>query len=489
MSTRTKNIIYGSSVLLILIGVLTFLILTEDNKDENTTGSTSSNLEILLNDRPVSDIVNISVSNQLGEYVVKNENDVWKVDEYQKFPNSKSAYDSFVASAGVISAHSKVEDDASNLEKYGLATPKAKVSTLFKDETSFEINLGNMAPDKSGYYMSVKDKKTVYIIKPTNSEMFLKSPLQFVDKKIVEDMPKDKAPAITKLQIADPNLSKPIIISKNPEVDLTSEENKSKVISAYEITSPLKFYADDTKVESILMGMYGLTAVDVVAVSPNSKKLEEYGFNKPTMTVTLEANSKTYTIKIGKGIEGEHSDDEVVGKEEEHSHDIDSHYVMLDGVDIVYKVGLSSLPWLSFDYKKVLSPSIVTPFIDNLKSISIKGEDKNYLMEFSDTGDNLKVKINGTDIDTAKYRTYYQDLLSVPIIELSDEKPGGKPKFTIEFNYKKESHGSDKVEFVYYSERKMGAILNNQTYFVVNREYVDKIAENTEKISNNIPVS
>ncbi len=478
MSTRYRNLLYVFIILLVLIGSLVFLLLYNPNKNSDVNlSSISSSTEIALSNRSSSDILYVNIINSHGEYTVEKDNDKWKVNGLEKYPQSNKIYDSFISNSSVIAADSKIEDYTDNLEKYGLLSPQSSIKIKFTDDSYFELHIGNIAPDKSGYYAKVKDSNSIYLIKDVNASMFLESKLQFINKQLVANVSSGSSPSITSLDIINEGQDK-ITVVKNDELDLTSDENKSKISYAYKFISPAEVYADNSKIETILMSMYGLTATDVVELSPNNSKLSEYGLSNPNSTVILKADGNTYKLLIGKLVDNKDS-------EESDSNQVSSYYIMLDGIDVVYTADLTSLPWLSFDYKKSISPSIISPFIDNLKNISIKVDESEYLTDFFGEGDNLNVKINGKDIDTKRYKEFYKFLISTPIIDLSLEKPNNSTKIRIEFVYRKDIHSNDLLEFIPYSERKMGAVLNNKTIFIVNRSYIERMLENILKIANN----
>lgn len=484
MSTRTKNLIIGGGVLLLLTVILVVLILTGNSNQDTLSSSNSSGLEIELINKPIDDVIKVNIENDLDSYEInKNEDNEWYVSSLNGFPQLSSTYTEVIEKSSVVSALRIVENASSDLSRYGLSDPQSIISTSFSDNTTFTLMIGNIVSDKTGYYAKRDDNDTIYIIKAENVTSFMQSSLQFINKEIVSKSSDGTTPDVKELSIVRQDLDSPIVLTKNPKVESSNNsQDTSKIVNNYLFTSPATVFAEDILVESVILGIFGLYASNTVAVNPSSNQISEYQLDQPTSKITVLTDDRNYVLKIGKGILSDHSDDEPSNM---HDHIIDRYYVMLDGLNIVYEVSADALPWIEFDYKKAISSNIISPFIDNLKQIIININDQSYTADLEGTGDDLKVIINGNLIDTDKYRIFYQNLLSTPILEITNDNPTSNTKMEIKFKYRNENYSDDTLEFKEYSQRKMGAVLNQSTYFVVNREYVEMLIQDTEKISKN----
>ena len=160
-----------------------------------------------------------------------------------------------------------------------------------------------------------------------------------------------------------------------------------------------------------------------------------------------------------------------------------SHYVMLDGRNVVYVVSDESLPWITVDINKVFSSLTILPYIDKVSEVEVTLNGETYLFESEGEDDDLKATVNGQALTLDNYRKMYQYLLSAPAEEINFNKETGPEIASITYRYR-DSDKEDVVRFLKVSDRRCVLSLNGDEAFLTRMAYIDRLETNLEKILN-----
>jgi hypothetical protein len=190
---------------------------------------------------------------------------------------------------GVASALSNVDivrvvdENATNLEQFGLANPQITVEYKAEGGGSGTLKLGNKNATQGEIYALKNDEKRVLLISAFQESSFNRKPFDLRDKKILK-FDRDKADAI--------------VLAKGAEsLELKREGSEWKV------ARPVPSRSDFSTIEGFLTRLSSSNMSKLV--EQDAKDLAKYGLDKPTMTVTIGAGSAKTVLEVGKTENGD----------------------------------------------------------------------------------------------------------------------------------------------------------------------------------------
>lgn len=180
MKRNIKFLIVGIIILLVLLVIMFFLLFkSSKNKitenDSSNVKQTESISKIL--DKTPNDVKFIVVKNKSGNFSIDvdysdNEQPFFKIKEVEPQEVSQSILKAFIDELVNLTPSKIVEDQAEDLEKYGLKDSASSINIAFKDGSHKLIKLGNEAPLSLGNYLSLDEEKKVYLLPSYNTEIF-----------------------------------------------------------------------------------------------------------------------------------------------------------------------------------------------------------------------------------------------------------------------------------------------------------------------------
>jgi hypothetical protein len=171
-----------------------------------------------------------------------------------------------------------VDENATNLEQFGLANPAITVEYKAEGGASGTLRLGNKNATQGEIYALKNDEKRVFLVSAFQETSFNRTPFDLRDKKILK-FDRDKADSLT--------------IAKGA----TSIE-MSRAGSDWKVTKPVPSRSDYTQIEGFLTRLSSSNMSKIVEENP--KDLAKYGLDKPAMTVTIGSGSAKTVLEVGK---------------------------------------------------------------------------------------------------------------------------------------------------------------------------------------------
>jgi len=437
MSSGVKYLIAGVAAVAVLGGGIAAMKLTEpDNAPEEDTAAVTETETAQIYSGNSDNIVSVEVTNASGGYTLKRvskasgeESSKFEIEDLRGIKTDDNLLNDFAPNASSLDQIMLVDENASDLAKFGLDKPRAEAKITFDGEDAGTVTLlvGNDSPAGDAY-VKLKDSPAVY----TASSYFIKSytyEKEYFVSRVILERP-DEYPVIEKIEIERADLEKPIVLEY-------SGENESGGTSATHVmTSPVKAYLDVSHSVDYTHGLYGLNAESVLSLSPTEEELKVSGIENPVCTVTMTVEGgKKYVLKTGIAYSG---------SEEMQS----GHTGYFEGTDILWKFNDTDIPWVTMKPEDVMSSLVFGSYIYDLKSMEINASGKTSRFEFTgNDAESYKVKLNGSEFDTERYKDFYQAVIKAPAEEIctSDEGIGslkasfvlkynnGKPDETIEF--------------------------------------------------------
>lgn len=208
--------------------------------------------------------------------VLAKGDDGWKVTEPVAADADATEASSLVTNVSSAEINRVVEENASDLGPYGLASPRVRIG--FKtDGASGELLLGDTTPTQGDVYAMKADDKRVFLVSSYLQTTFDKKPFDLRDKRIVR-FERDK---VERVQI------------ERGEDTMAFARSGSE----WTIESPSKGRADYSAVEGLLTRLSTAGMASIADSQPAD--LAKYGLDTPAMSITLGAGSSQTVLDVG----------------------------------------------------------------------------------------------------------------------------------------------------------------------------------------------
>ena len=493
MNKKIRNLIIGVVVLVLLIGALLLLMFLPKNETTEESSETVSieSTSVSLYSQETDTLDSIIIENETGNVTLHREaDDVYSVDGLDGIDLNTTPATVFNNLASV-SATQLVEENPSDLAKYGLDNPRATITVKNQDGTENVLYMGNTLPTGSGCYGMVNDDTSVYALGSSIAPYADYKVTDFVDLTVISTWVapevEEGETAPTEAEIRSMSITGGSLTEELGDTPFTfvmdeyNEEMESYGMSGstWLITSPVNASLHSTNSSTIIQAASGLTADSVEAVHPTEEQLTSYGFDDPYATVEFNRDGEDFRLVIGN------------------SDDNGNRYVMADGKDVIFVCTESNLPWISIDLNMMLSSLIYLPYIDDVSQVDLmlNGKTYSFIMELGEPeepedGEEAeepeleKVYYNGELLNIDNYRLMYQYFLSAPAEEINLDGETGDLVCSITYHYHNDPDHTDTIDIYQISDRRIALGLNGNIDFTARSAYLTRMEQNIEKLLN-----
>ncbi len=475
MKPRTKAIVAGCSAAVVLGGVVTALMLTAPEKEEEEVQETTAPQKEskLLYDKNPDDIVSVDLKKPDGTLkLVKYAEGQWTVEGMEKYPLSRSALESTVNSCASLTALQTVNEAPDDLSIYGLAEPQVTADIHFSGSEMI-IAVGSEIPSGGEYYITLNGEKTVYTADDDAVIPLLSEDTDFIHK-LIYGVPADTDPddgieasRINAITVSRPDIDYDIRVEYDPRQD--DPDIITGNSSTHIMTEPVTLNLNPDASKDFLEKIYSITASGVAALSPDEKQLEEFGLKEPAATVDFDIVAGELILDIGNAIKDE--DGNLTG-----------YYGLVhDFENVVYTFNKEDVPWVTVMPLDITVSMIATNYIYSVDSLDIETDGVNRHFDLSGDKDDFSVKLDGKPYeDTDLFKSFYQFILRAPAEELYITDTDTPPRITIKVNSK--ALGDDVIEFIPDKDRMTAVRLNGRMSFRCRTTYVDRLIQNLKSM-------
>ena len=446
----------------------------------------------------INTVETVEIKNWKSEYTVRKTGNLnWAIEELDGLPVSKSTYETLAtqsSSLRAVAAESGYNDDMA--VKYGLDNPVASAKITYTGGREVFLKIGKKHAIDSKYYLHVDGDDTVYLATDADIAAFFYEKYLYIDRLLIP-MPStpDQSPTITDYKITRPDLEKPIEIALLPED--VSASNTAGLTSPYGLESP--FHANlqarsnsdekyQVSVDYIMQLVYGFTAFKTEDIQPDAEKLAKYGFDNPTAVLEVKTTHGDYKLILGKTFTCEQIED-LTDLPTDHSHKHQGHYLMKEGVDVVYMALETGTPWVTISVQDMISGLILVPHIDSLQAVEVVSGGKTEKFVLTGEKDEMKVRYNNEKpINTEEFRSFYVYLLQAPAEEIYTGTPaieaGISAETKVTYIYDDTDRKPDVIEYIPVGLRRYVVRVNGEENYICRSEYVDRLQTNLYNIIN-----
>ncbi|MBQ8171705.1 MAG: DUF4340 domain-containing protein [Oscillospiraceae bacterium] len=509
LSRSTRTVIIAAAVLLVLGIVFLVLMLTEPKEEGSSStpdSSSSTGASVSITDKEGIDIITAEITNEHGSYtftrdkrtvsrtdeegnVISTDEFYWKSDDLAGVTPNDTTIKAFMNCLASIDASDTVEEDAQELDKYGLENPVATAKVTFEDGTSAVVHFGIRNPaDTSDVYCRTEGSSTVYLSSYYSVANVYNAISDFVNLTFTKAYDANDPQELNYFIIERKDLEENIEISFMYDIQEEAEDEDSVIttFNSHRVTSPLVAEVDSTKGRTVCYGLYGLSAASCVYVDATDAQLEETGLSDPFCTITFKYGGDRKVIRFGNKIITEtESDDESTPT----LTTVTGYYGMIEGSNAVYAFATDSVPWYTVQLQDIVSRRPVSPYIYTVDTLVITTPDKEYKFIVQGDAKDNSFTIDGQELDGDKFRQLYQHLITAVGDELYLTEGDYEPYITVKFNYREEYHelygtDSDTLEYFRSDDRKNIIRVNGKVLFKVRQVYTERLLENIEALLN-----
>lgn len=490
MQKRMIGVICGAAVVLLLVGGVVLLTRpTGEDSSETTEATTQSPEEqaaLTLSDESADNVKSISITNETGSYQVvriKNaevstgdatstteEAVTFGIEGWEDMPTNTSLIGTLANNTASLQAEQCVEEQADDLEKFGLGKDATQVELQFDDGSTFSFRIGDSVSGSSSHYFALADSDTVYTVKTSLISNFSKAATDFLSTTILEKPADEDMPEIGTVTIEREDLEVPIVLEHR---DTSNDEKNGGTMSDHRMVSPISAYLSVERSTDVIESLFGLTASKILAVHPDEQAKKDAGMTEPFATLTLDcSDGSTYVLKIGKVVTETNEEDETKN----------TYYpVMLNDVDMLYAVAADKCPWATITPTGLASKLVFTTYVWDISEleVTIDGKQVSFVNSGTDK-DTAAITKDGKSVDTERYRLFYSFLLQTAAEEVVlGNVPAGTPD--AEIHYRTADGKEDRtVAFYQIDDFNCYITIDGQLSFQCRAAYLEALKHNME---------
>lgn len=233
------------------------------------------------------DVQELTIKSEKGEVTsVKRQDDGWHIVTPVAARASTGEVSTIITALQGLEIARVIEENTSDLNEYGLASPRIDVEFKVKDgKPGGHLLIGQKTPIGGNMYAKRAEDKRVLLIADYQDPSFNKSTFDLRDKTIIAF----KRDAVT-------------------GVDLNTEGKTyqfSKSGDDWRVTKPLAVRADSSATEGLVGKIETAQMKSLVTNEATPADLKKYGLDKPVITVDILLGSGKATFAIGGMADGE----------------------------------------------------------------------------------------------------------------------------------------------------------------------------------------
>jgi len=266
----------------------------------------------------------------------------------------------------------KLQNHGSRID-YGFTLTQPQMTVFLDDGKKIRLTLGKKNHLNNGYYLTLDDSDSIYLISESLGSLFYKTPDDFRDRQVL--------PGIS---MKDIGLVQGVLV-EFPSDDRTSFSISRNGSSGFELIKPMKNTIDfESFLSDLMFPLLNLTSkhryiVDEITELPSVEILD----------IGIEIDSIDYVLSFYESVDGD-------------------VLITRNGSSDFFLIDSEFFPFKDIRYRDFLDGAIYHCNISEISSISLQDydEDKNYFLEISGQSVTLSALLNGETV-------IYQDLMDL----------------------------------------------------------------------------
>ena len=496
MGKTAKKALIAGGICLVLAIAAVILLLTAPKKEQESSSETSvsQSQEIQITSKAADNVQSITVKNEHGSFTFNRKtrgsaNDdgtvaasyYWTSEELLGVGQSDSAVRSFITGFAALTANSVVEENAEDLDKYGLKSSRATVSITFDDGTKTELFFGIDNPtNTSTVYFREGDR--VMLTYASGVSGAFKDIKDYANLLITKSLGDDEQ--VDYITIERKDLSEPVEIRYMSELEAARDDENYVVstLNTHRFTSPYNAEINVSKGGTLVGGVCGLTMKECAYLEANAENLAKCGLDDPFCTVKFSYGGEERVLLLGdkaKQVVSESSADTP------QLYEVTGYYATLVGVPGIFVITTQAAPWYDFNPADFISARPLSPYIYGCESVEISVSGRVYSFVIDKEG--KTALLDEKTLDGENFRKFFEQLVGSIGEEVYTGDVDGELVVTVKFTYTDDYaklYGAKENTLSFYEsgEYKNIVALDGKPVFKVRSVYTERLVENIQKL-------
>lgn len=215
--------------------------------------------------------------------VLRKADGTWKMAEPVETDADQTEVSSLTSNLATLEVNRVIDENASDLAQYGLATPAVEITFKADGDVSGGIALGDKTPTSSDIYAARPGEKRVFLVSAFLESTFNKKSFDLRDKRILR-FERDKADSL-EVTVGPTRIA----LARNG--------------SEWNVQQPIQARGDYGAIEGLLTRLSSAPMTKLVESTP--KDLKQYGLAAPDVVLSIGTGSSKAVLAIGKEQNGE----------------------------------------------------------------------------------------------------------------------------------------------------------------------------------------
>ncbi len=339
MKSLKPILICAAIILVVVLALLIFTLVIPDSNTVDEDSSTSSESPTISSNDETVYILDRNYEDLRSMEFLPAEGESFRVDvslaedgsyNYEVTPAAKyftyetSLFRSLMYTVSRVSAKGLVEENASDLEAYGLAEPWYTVRCSYADGSTTELYFGKQTVVDQNYYCKTADSNNVYIIGSYSVQLMTREELQYRDANLFTTY--ENEDIYEKIDWIRLTKRDGTVIEVERDYEASHEDNV--VSSLYVMHSPYKGSVNDDIFKQQVMDVVAPIKKVEILFDITESQFPEYGFDTPARLEMTDVTGDSLNLLIGDPCENEMYT-----------------YAMIDGTYTVLVVETACLSW------------------------------------------------------------------------------------------------------------------------------------------------
>ncbi len=326
MSKKAKTMgILGGLLLILVIAYASLFIYNARQQ----SGEEESEEGILIGELDAADITGFAFQVNAEDfendvYTFHKSGDSWMYKDDSKFPVNQNVAEAKVTVLSAVYAKRLLEENPSDLSKYGLDEPVLTVSATDGRQTITYL-VGDYNANTETYYIKIKDDPNVYT---ADGSLWVAFSMNLYDMAKVEEVPEIQLDHITHVNIQN----------GTDELDFTfNREGTEEEASTGKVTITGTWYikdesgaivpANSSKTQLLMNLLIELEYLSEINYNSSESELESYGLLSPSATVTIDYTVDEVDLKTVEQVEVDENVNEIAYE----TNSVEKQYVLKIG--------------------------------------------------------------------------------------------------------------------------------------------------------------
>ncbi|HUI57697.1 MAG TPA: DUF4340 domain-containing protein [Bryobacteraceae bacterium] len=272
----------GLLVSVVLLAVLAGLIVWSNKKQAASASKSPTDTTTKLLTIPDDQFQEIRIKKLTDEVQdLKREDGKWRIVQPKELRADQDAVSSIVSNLSSLTADKTIDDNATDLQPYGLHIPTLDITITKKDGKTAELLVGDNTPTSSGAYAKLPGSNKIYTIASYVKTSLDKTINDLRDKRLLT-FDSDK---LTRVQLA----------AKGPAVEFGKNAK-----SEWQILKPRALRADSSAVET-LIGKLRDAKMDTTISDEDAKKAAAaFASGTKVAVATVSDSSGDQSLEVRK---------------------------------------------------------------------------------------------------------------------------------------------------------------------------------------------